>query len=102
MGPARLIWVSSCMRRMWAARWVSAVAWLGAARDDLAVPGESAERGVHLPERQLLAASEEGAVVALEVVAVARFPFEQAEQSQRNAHIPHSTLSVYTEQVSAL
>src|SRR5664279_934413 len=53
---------------------------------DLAVPGESRQRRVDLPERQWLAPAEEFVVVALEVVAVARFAFEQAEEGQWHRH----------------
>src|SRR5262249_18513925 len=56
------------------------------ADDHLAVPGQPAEGRVDLTEGQRSAPAEEGVVVALQVVAVARFAFEQAEQGQRDAH----------------
>ncbi len=62
------------------------VAGLGLAGDDLAVPGQSAERGVDLTVRQGLAAPEEGVVVALEVVAVARLALQQPEKGEGNTH----------------
>src|SRR5690348_10681795 len=65
---------------------VRAVARLGIAGGDLAVPRQPSERGVHLAERQLLTAPEEGVVGALEVVAMAWLPFKQAEQREWDAH----------------
>ena len=65
------------------------------ARQDLSVPGQPAQRGVHLPEREGLAATEVGVVITLQFVTVARFPFEQAQEGDRHAH----TLREYTERI---
>ena len=65
---------------------VRPLARLDVADHHLAVAGQPAEGRVDLAERQRLAAAEERVVVALEVVAVARLPFEQAEQGEGNAH----------------
>src|SRR6201993_4446953 len=81
---------------------VRAVARLGIAGGDLPVPRQPAERGVHLAERQLLPPSEEGVVIALEVVAVARLPFKQTEQGEWDAHAGHYMLGVYPKQITAL
>lgn len=56
---------------------VRAVAGLGRAGDDLPVSRQPAKRRVHLAERQLFPAPEKRIVVALEVITVARCPFEQ-------------------------
>ena len=53
---------------------------LRVARDDLAIPGQAAKRGVDLPEWQLLASAEVCVVVALEVIPVAWLTFEEPEQ----------------------
>src|SRR6266545_3589620 len=62
----------------------------------LAVSGQSGQRGVHLPERERLAATEVGVVVALQVVAVARLSLEQPKQGQWNTHTREHTRSVYS------
>src|SRR5262249_4201691 len=62
----------------------------------LAVPGQPAEGRVHLAERQRPATADVEVVVALEVVAVARFAFEEAEEGQGDAHADDHTPGVYT------
>jgi len=52
----------------------------------LPVTRESRERGVDLAESQRFVAPEIGVVVALQVVAVAGFSFEETEQCQGNTH----------------
>src|SRR3984893_11671145 len=78
---------------------VRAVARLGIAGDHLAVACQPSERGVHLTERQMLPAAEEIVVVALEVIAVARLPFKQAEQGAWDAHAGQYILSGYLKQI---
>src|ERR1700733_11838592 len=78
---------------------VRAVARLGIAGGHFAVACKPSERGVHLAERQLLTAPEEIVIVALEVVAVARLSFKQAEQGEWDAHADQYILSVYLKQI---
>ena len=59
---------------------------LSLAGDRLPVPREAGEGGVHLAEGKRPAAAEVGVVVALQVVAVARFTIEEPEEGHRNAH----------------
>src|SRR4051794_36810915 len=53
---------------------------------DLAVARQSSESRIHLTEGQRLSAAEVGVVVALEVIAVAGFSFQQAEQGNGDGH----------------
>ena len=62
-------------------------------RQDLAVAGQPAQRGVHLPERESLATAEVGVVVTLQLVTVARLPLQQTQKGNRHTH----TLREYTE-----
>src|SRR6266536_1883457 len=70
-------------------------------RADLAVAGEPGEGGVDLTEREGPAPAEVGVVVALEVVAVAGLPLQQAEEGQGNVHGPKTTLKVYSQSIAA-
>ena len=59
----------------------------GSASPTIAFPSRQAgERGVHLAEGQRPAPPEVGVVIALQVVAVARFAIEEAEQGHGNTH----------------
>ena len=78
---------------------VRSFARFGLAAGDLAVAGQPAERGVNLPEGQLLASPEVRVIVALQVVAVTGLAFEQAEKGQRDAHPREYTLGVYAAQI---
>src|SRR6266498_1787706 len=69
-------------------------------RADLAVAGEPGEGGVDLTEREGPAPAEVGVVVALEVVAVAGLPLQQAEEGQGNVHGPKTTLKVYSQSIA--
>ena len=59
---------------------------LSLAGDRLSVPRQAGEGGVHLAERKRPAPAEVGVVVALQVVAVARFAVEEPEEGHGNAH----------------
>ena len=65
----------------------------------LSVPRQAGEGGVHLAERQRPAAAEVGVVVALQVVAVARFTIEEPEEGHGYAHTSENTLSVYVRSI---
>src|SRR5580704_3086792 len=77
------------------------LAVLGGPRDRLAVSGQPGQRPVDLAEGHRLAAAEERVVVALEFVAMARLPLQQAEPRQGNTHTREHTLSVYPRKVIA-
>src|SRR5215472_8032505 len=79
---------------------IRSFARFGLAADHLAVAGQPAERGVNLPEGQLLASPEVGVIVTLQVVAVAWLSFEQAKQGQGDAHPREYTLDVYARQIA--
>ena len=66
---------------------VGTLACFGRTLDHLAVAGKAGEGGIDLTEGKGSFPAEVGVVVALEVVAVARLPVEQAEQGQR--HVAH-------------
>ena len=72
---------------------------LGLAGHGLSVPRQTGEGGVHLAEGKGPAPAEVGVVVALQVVAVARFAVEEAEEGHGNAHIRENTLSVYVRSI---
>ena len=76
--------------------------WLGVADDRLPVSRQAGERGVHLAVGQRPAAPEVGVVIALQVVAVARFAIEEAEQGHGNTHTSENTLSVYIQSIARL
>src|ERR1700722_5514270 len=80
---------------------VGASPGLGARADHLAIPGQPAERRVHLPEWQRLAPAKVGVVVALEVITVARLAFKQAQEGQGNSHEREHTPEVDTERIHA-
>src|SRR5664280_1485439 len=67
--------------------------------DGLPVPRQAGEGGVHLTVGKRPTAAEEGVVVALQVVAVARFAIEEPEEGHGDAHTCEHTLGVYTEQL---
>src|SRR5262249_7821308 len=70
--------------------------------DRLAVPREAAKGCVHLAKGQLAPAAEVGVVVALQLVAVARLAFEEAEEGHGNTHTCEHTLSVYVQSIASL
>ena len=55
-------------------------------RHHLPVTGEAGQGGIDLAEMERFAPAEVGVVVALEVVAIARFTLEEAKEGKRNAH----------------
>src|SRR5512133_3472930 len=69
-------------------------------RADLAVAGEPGEGGVDLTEGEGPTPAEVGVVVALEVVAVAGLPLQQAEEGKGNAHERKTTLRVYFQSIA--
>ena len=56
-------------------------------RRDLPVTGEAGQGGIDLAEIERFASAEVGVVVALEVVAIARFTLEEAKEGKGNAHV---------------
>ena len=86
----------SVMRVALAVRTGSALSLPG---NGLSVSREAGEGGVHLAEGKRPAAAEVGVVVALQVVAVARFAIEEPEEGHGNAHTCEHTLRVYVRSI---
>ena len=61
-------------------------AGLHLSRRHLPITGQTGQRGIDLAELERLAPAEVGVVVALEVVAIARFTLEEAEEGKGYAH----------------
>jgi hypothetical protein len=57
------------------------------------------ERGVHLAEGKRPTSAEVGVVVALQVVAVARFTIKEPQEGHRNTHTSENTLCVYVRSI---
>ena len=96
--------VVTAMLTLWglALAWYTAVATTPADRaapPPAPVPRETGEGGVHLPEGKGPAPAEVGVVIALQVVAVARFAIEEPEEGHGNTHTRENTLSVYSDAI---